>query len=59
MVLDLRPGQKVRIVEGHDHGKDGEVLRLFTLYSMHCILCIVFYALYSMHCILCIVFYAL
>ena len=29
------------------------------LYSMHCIICIVFYALYSMHCILCIVFYAL
>ena len=28
------------------------------LYSMHCILCIVFYALYSMHCILCIVFFA-
>ena len=29
------------------------------LYSMYCILCIVFYALYSMHRILCIVFYAL
>ena len=27
MVLDLRPGQKVRIVEGHDHAKDGEVVR--------------------------------
>ena len=32
---------------------------ILCMYSMHCILCIVFYLLYSLHCILCIVVYAL